>query len=449
MTDNPSIKNDEAEKAQPVTFSPIEKLPLTEAAERVIQILTRERCYILLAGGAVRDHMMGRLAKDIDLCTSATPDQLLEILERNSIKVLPVGQSFGVVIAVIDGEQIEIATFRTDGYSSDARRPDTVTLGVDPAEDAKRRDLTINGLFYDPVEGVVVDHVGGMQDITDEKLRFIGNPEERIKEDNLRMMRYVRFLLKTGFTRDAASEEAVKNNAERITTVSVERIKDELEKMLAYGPISQIIAHLSELKLLQHILPEAERLLGREPIAADELPVNASVELKWTALLYEAGTDGVTECCNRLKFSNTQKEKVVWLSKNLGEVVKIPEMDELQARRYILDKNFNDANPDFEDLMLLAQAVSKISEEIDEKDVFLAWERINSIKKEADERREAGLNLKKLVTGKDVIEKLSQAKGGPQVGKLLGQVHDWLLVQTEPTREGALEYLDELLVLEP
>jgi len=446
MTDDPSIKKDEAEKPQPVMFSPIEKLPLTEAAERVIQILTRERIYVLLAGGAVRDHMMGRLAKDIDLCTSATPEQLLEILARNNIRVLPVGQSFGVVIAVIDGEQIEIATFRTDGYSSDARRPDSVTLGVDPAEDAKRRDLTINGLFYDPIEGIVVDHVGGMQDIVDGKLRFIGNPEERIKEDNLRMMRYVRFLLKTGFTRDSASEEAVRNNAEKITTVSAERIKDEIEKMLAYGPISQIITHLSELKLLQHILPEAESLFGREQIAADELPVNAAMELKWAALLYEKGTDGAAACCKRLKFSNEQKDKVIWLSKNLREVVRIPEMQELEAKRFILNKNFDDIDPNFEELILLAQAVGKISEEIDEKKVFQAWNRIQSIKHEADERREAGLELKKLVTGKDIMERLGTAKGGPQVGKLLNQIHDWLLIQTSPTREGALEYLDELLI---
>lgn len=440
-----STDNREANEVQPVTLSLIEKLPLTESAERVIQILTRERCRVLLAGGAVRDHLMGQLSKDIDLCTNALPEQLIEILERNNIKVLPIGQAFGIVIAVIDGEQIEIATFRTDGYSSDARRPDTVTLGVDPAEDAKRRDLTINGLFYDPVQGIVVDHVGGAQDIADRKLRFIGNPEERIAEDNLRMMRYVRFLLKTGFDRDPASEEAVINNSENISTVSAERIKDEMEKMLAYNPISQGLAYLSELKLLPHILPEAEVLLGREKIAADELPVNASNELKWAALVYEAGSKKVAKFCKRLKFSNVEKEKVVWLSENLEEVVKIPEMEEVQAKRFILNKDFSDINPYFEDLMLLAQAVGKTSYEIDEKKVFLAWERINLIKQEADERQKSGLQLKKLVTGKDVMEKLGIAKGGAQVGKLLNQVHDWLLVQKEPTREGGLRYLDGVL----
>jgi poly(A) polymerase len=427
----------------PVMLSPIERLPITEAAERVIQILTRERCRVLLAGGAVRDHLMGRPAKDIDLCTNASPEQLVEILERHGIKVLPVGQSFGVVVAIVGGEQIEIATFRTDGYSSDGRRPDSVTLGVDPAEDAKRRDLTINGLFYDPVEHIIIDHVGGAQDMAEKVLRFIGNPEDRISEDKLRMMRYLRFLMKTGFSRDAASEAAIQRNADKIKGVSKERIKDEMEKMLAYGPISKILEHLSVLGLLPYVLPEAAGLIGKEQIAADRLPSTASPELKWAALLYEAGPGAADKFCKRLKFSNDERQKVVYLCQNVARVAELSSMDPVKARHFVFDKDLAAVNTHFEDLLLLARAINEAGGGQQSQALNKALQTYSTIKLEAERRKNAGIDLKRLITGNDIMEKLG-IKGGPEVGRLQAAVQDRLLLDAEPTRESALRYLDEI-----
>lgn len=142
------------------------------------------------AGGCVRDMLMGHEAKDYDIATSAKPDEIEKILLpleekmklEQGIKILPIGKAFGVMMAVINGYAFEIATFRSDSNSSDGRRPDAV-LFSNVKEDALRRDFTINGLFYDPINKKVLDYVGGQKDIQSKTLRFIGEPHERVKED--------------------------------------------------------------------------------------------------------------------------------------------------------------------------------------------------------------------------------------------------------------------------
>ncbi len=448
----PEIKR--PQEGDPILMSPIERLPIAEAAQLVIQILTRARCHVLVAGGAVRDHLLGKLAKDIDLCTDAKPEELIKILEEDGIKVLPAGQKFGIVIAVVNGEQIEIATFRTDGYSSDSRHPDEITIGVSPAEDAMRRDLTVNGLFYDPnqgEQGTIIDHVGGVEDMGEQILRFIGNPAERVGEDDLRMLRYVRFLVKTGFKADEESNHVIRKNAHLIKSVSVERIRDEFGKIWALGKFSDSLRALKDLNLLEHVLPEEVSILvEREQIAADQLSEDASMELRWAAVLYETDIQDINKFCGNkgIKMSNKERGKIVWLCENVSKVFELSIMDIVDAKRFVLMSQLNDENPHFEDLLSLAEARFNALSPSDEKMHKLlldARKLYEDIKKDAEARRSAGCDLKRLITGKDIMQALGLKKGGPLVGKTQRRLEDLLLAHDGvPTREDGLAYLNEI-----
>ena len=159
-----------------------------DAALRVLRMLRQKDHEALLAGGCVRDILMRRRPDDYDIVTSARPEQVREIFE----KTIPVGEKFGVVIVSIGGSQFEVATYRTETGYADGRHPDTVRY-ASAREDAIRRDFTINGMFYDPIEGKVIDYVGGQDDLAKKVIRAIGDPDQRFSEDYLRMLRAIRF----------------------------------------------------------------------------------------------------------------------------------------------------------------------------------------------------------------------------------------------------------------
>lgn len=214
------------------------------------------------AGGSVRDFLMGRPAHDVDIATSAVPEQVQALFA----KTVPVGKQFGVILVVASsGETYEVATFRTEGGYQDGRHPTSVQF-TGPEEDARRRDFTVNGLFYDPFEKKVIDYVGGKDDLERKILRAIGDPGVRFEEDKLRLMRAVRFSSSLGFEIDADTWEAVKRLAPRIHDVSAERIRDELVKMLVRPGAARAYDLLSDSGLMKEILPEVERMKGvRQP----------------------------------------------------------------------------------------------------------------------------------------------------------------------------------------
>jgi poly(A) polymerase len=187
----------------------------------------------LWAGGCVRDQLLGLSPKDYDVATSALPDAVRDLFGRR--RTLAVGASFGV-ITVLGGkplEPIEVATFRTDGDYRDGRRPESVAF-TDAEHDAQRRDFTINGLFYDPLEERVVDYVGGVADIEARVVRAIGDPRRRFGEDKLRMLRAVRFAATYGFALDPDTLAAIRDMAAGVTAVSGERIGGELRRVLTH-----------------------------------------------------------------------------------------------------------------------------------------------------------------------------------------------------------------------
>lgn len=222
-----------------------------DAALQIISTLQKAGFEAVLAGGCVRDELMGLEPHDFDVASNATPDEVISLFD----KTIPVGKQFGVVRVLIDGIETEVATFRSDSKESDGRRPDSVEFSS-MEEDAKRRDLTINGLFLEPFSGKIFDFVGGQEDIKNKIIRFIGDPKERIDEDRLRVLRVIRFAARFDFTIDKNTLRAIKLNAHRIHDVSMERIKDEFDKMLKQERPSEAILLLKETGLLNETLPE-------------------------------------------------------------------------------------------------------------------------------------------------------------------------------------------------
>jgi poly(A) polymerase len=227
-----------------------------QIAQMICRTLNDAGFKAVIAGGAVRDLALGLEPKDFDVASNATPSDVKKLF-----RAIPVGESFGVCIVMVDGHQFEIAAFRTDGEYLDGRRPSSVEFSS-MEEDAKRRDLTINGMFFDPLTEKVIDFVGGMDDIRAGRIRFIGNAQSRIDEDRLRMLRAVRFALKLGFKFDEKDFEVVKANVHRIHDISDERIREELVKMLRVGKPRQMMEMLRDTGLLREILPEVQKMIG-------------------------------------------------------------------------------------------------------------------------------------------------------------------------------------------
>ena len=175
-------------------------------ALHVIRTLRADGHQAYVVGGCVRDQLLGAQPKDWDVATSARPEQVEALFPRT----IGVGKSFGVILVVLDGHESEVATFRGESEYSDGRHPDSVHF-TDAEEDARRRDFTINALFYDPEEQCVLDFVGGLADLDAHLLRTVGEPEERFAEDHLRLLRAVRFAARTGFTLEARTRRAVES----------------------------------------------------------------------------------------------------------------------------------------------------------------------------------------------------------------------------------------------
>jgi len=231
---------------------------MEKTAKKIIKKL-RDAGYIAVyAGGYVRDKYMERPFKDIDISTSATPDIVMSMFKKTI--VTEESLKHGAVKSVVDSKIFDVVTLREDGEYSDGRHADTVKFGCSLEEDAKRRDFTICAVFYDPIEEKYLDFVGGLKDIDNRILRFVGNPDKRIDEDKLRMLRLVRFARRFNFAVAYDSYQAVKKHSHLITTVSVERIRDELEKILIESYPVETMEMLKDLGLLKAILPEIDRL---------------------------------------------------------------------------------------------------------------------------------------------------------------------------------------------
>ncbi|MCC8181276.1 MAG: HD domain-containing protein [Planctomycetes bacterium] len=271
-------------------------------AMRIIDALRSAGHTAYFCGGCVRDALMGRPPKDYDIATSAAPDAVEKLFSRT----VPVGRNFGVMIVVAeDGENYEVATFRSDGGYVDGRHPDSIHF-ASPQEDAQRRDFTINALFYDPSADAVIDYVGGRDDIAAKLIRTVGSPRQRFSEDKLRLLRAIRFAARTGFSIETATFSAIRQLAGEVGIVSPERIAAELESMLLGGASRAAFALLKQTGLLATVLPEVDALAGvAQPPdfhpegdvwihTLDLLAINdAAINGVTAAIDYSSGEDGL------------------------------------------------------------------------------------------------------------------------------------------------------------
>ena len=223
------------------------------AATAIVQALREQRLVAYLAGGCVRDEVMGHAPKDYDVATDARPERVRQIFRHTQA----VGEHFGVILVREQGCTVEVATFRHESGYRDRRRPDAVTF-TDAQNDARRRDFTINGLFMDPMSGEVIDYVGGQADIKAGVIRAIGDPAARLGEDHLRALRAVRFAARFEFTIEAATAEAIRCDAAELRGVSRERIGQEIRLMLLDDHRARAIKLLTELGLDAPVLDEAK-----------------------------------------------------------------------------------------------------------------------------------------------------------------------------------------------
>jgi poly(A) polymerase len=230
-----------------------------EAAFQVLNELTKHGHEAYFAGGCVRDRVRGVAPKDFDIATNARPEAVQKIFP----KTIPVGVQFGVVLVMQHSHSVEVATFRTEGNYRDGRRPDAVEFAT-LAEDAKRRDFTVNGLYWDGKSEHCIDLVHGIADLNQRIIRCIGKPDERFGEDHLRMLRAVRFAVQLGFEIEPATFESIRKHAALIQKISPERIRDELAKLLTSPQPARGMRLLDESGLVQYILPEVLLMKGVE-----------------------------------------------------------------------------------------------------------------------------------------------------------------------------------------
>ena len=228
------------------------KYPVPENIRQFASIFRENGHRLYIVGGAVRDHLLGRPNSDYDFCTDAKPEEVIPMFRR----VIPTGIKHGTVTVLFKGESFEVTTFRTEGAYSDQRHPDSVTFVTDLSEDLSRRDFTVNAFAADCLDGSIIDLFDGMKDLRSKTIRAIGVPCERFEEDALRLMRLARFCSKLGFEPDPETKQAAAQLSASITTVSQERIYDELSKILMTEKPTVGLRLLEDIGVLGYILPE-------------------------------------------------------------------------------------------------------------------------------------------------------------------------------------------------
>ena len=456
-----------------------------ESARRIVVALRDAGYEAYFAGGCVRDLLLGREPADYDVSTSATPNVVLRMFPRT----FAVGAHFGVVLVATCGEAeaadaaedestepasvvTEVATFRSDGIYSDGRHPDAVRYTLSAAEDVQRRDFTINGLLLDPLRGdgalndsmgrfAVIDHVGGLADLDAGMIRAIGRPERRFEEDQLRLLRAVRFAARFDFSIEPTTLAAMRKLAGRIHAVSRERIRDELTKMLTEGRARRAFELLDETGLLAEVLPEVARMKGvQQPpqyhpegdvwvhtlMLLDQLEPGCPATLAWGALLHDVGKpptfrvaerirfDGHVEVgvaigaeiCRRFRFSNDDTKQILALIQNHMRFADASRMKASTLKRFFRLESFD------QHLALHRMDCLAASGNLDH------W---NFVRERYEAMPEEAVRPKPLLTGRELI-----AAGyvpGTQFKEMLHVVEDAQLEGTIATEEDALALVRE------
>ena len=429
-------------------------------ADSVVRKLQENGFVAYFAGGSIRDALRGTAPKDIDIATSAKPNEVQELFRRT----IPVGVQFGVV-RVLEGDfEFEVATFRSDGIYLDGRHPQFVEFST-PEKDAFRRDFTVNGLFYDPVKDKVIDFVGGREDLGRKLIRAIGLPSERFAEDRLRMLRAIRLASALAFEIESGTWSAIRAEANEILVVSPERVRDELLKILVDAHRLRGFDLLDKSGLLAAILPEVDALKGCEQpeqfhpegdvfvhtrMMLGLLGPEASGVQALSVLLHDigkpptrsfdpadqrirfnghdkVGAEMAEQVMTRLRFSRHEINVVVEAVRNHMIFKDVKQMRPAKLRRFM-------ARPNFEIELELHRVDCAGSHGDLENHQFL-------VNKASEFAREP-LIPPPLIRGDDLIA--LGLKPGPRMGQLLEAIQTAQLEGEVTTREEALELLGTL-----
>ena len=424
-----------------------------KAALEIVKHLAESGYQALYAGGFVRDMLLNLDEKgDIDIATDATP----EIIAGLFPQVIRVGEYFGVMIVVKNSIPFEVATFRSDIGTADGRHPQHIAY-VDAQHDALRRDFTVNGMFFDPLGGKLLDHVCGREDLQKKLVRSIGDPYRRFEEDFLRLIRCIRFAARFGFTIEEATWAALREKAEGITRVSAERIFQELDKILLGPHPDRALTLLHESGLLKIVLPEVSETVGMpqpeqfhpegdvfaHTVKALSLLARPTRTAAWSVLLHDIGKPPTLFVSDRIRFSNHQHVG----AKMAGQVLaRLKAPNSLTADVCeTIDNHMNFMNVTKMRLSTLKKFLSRPTFE-DEMELH----RVDCLASHGDisnydflrrkQREIPGDEVKPdpLLTGKDLIA-MGHAPG-PDFKKILGEAYDAQLEGKISTKEEAIEW---------
>ena len=427
-----------------------------DKAIAIVERLRDEGYESYLAGGCVRDMLLGRAPQDYDITTNATPADIVKIFP----KTIPVGAQFGVVLVVVEGQPFEVASFRHDGPYLDGRRPTHVRYGS-LEEDILRRDFTINGMIYDPISDQVIDRIGGRKDLEGKLVRAIGDPRSRFEEDRLRMVRAVRFAASLGFTIESETLEAIRELAPTIKQISWERSGEEITRILTEGGAKTGFELLDRTGLLKVLLPEVDAMKGVEQ-SPDYHPegdvfthtmltlshLGAPTEtLAYGCLLHdvakpvcirrdeqrltfyghtEKGAEMAEEVLKRLKRSRATWERVAYLVRNHLRHIQAPQMKLSTLKRFLGEEGVDE--------LLELTRIDALSANGDLTHYQFCKSKLAELKKEE-------IHPEPLLRGRDLI-----AMGfspGPRFHEILKRIEDAQLGGELSSREGAMEWVEK------
>jgi len=375
-------------------------------AREIVETLGKAGFVAYYAGGWVRDLLLQHPSDDIDIATNAPPETVQALFPHT----VAVGIAFGIVVVIIDGHQYEVATFRQDLDYLDGRRPSRIEFTT-AQEDAKRRDFTINGMFYDPIKNEILDYVDGQKDLKAQLIRAIGNPHERIKEDRLRMIRAIRLSCRFNFRIEEKTQQAIlAHSSELFPAVAIERVWQEFVKGNNFGKLYPMIIQLHQFHLLQEIFPSLKNLtleeLKKQMGPTTYYPQAAPVIAHLLTLFPERTLQEELEICHYLKISNIEQKFVTFLH-HAKALIQINEpLEKVEWAYFYADKHADTS------LQILAAHLP-----IKEKELFLT-KHVNqaaNLQKSIDQIRSNDLVLKS--------HHLMQAgvKPGKKMGELLNE----------------------------
>jgi poly(A) polymerase len=424
-------------------------------ARAIIHRLNEAGFTAYLAGGYVRDHMLGLAAKDFDIATDATPQSVQQIFPNT----VAVGAKFGVTAVVLDGDNFEVATFRADAEYLDGRRPESVRYGT-IEDDVARRDFTIGGMYLEANADRVIDLVGGMRDLRLGLIRAIGDPHERFREDRLRMLRAVRFAARLGFEIEPATFAAIRGQATALGEISAERIGQEIVMIMTEGSAARGLDLLRDSGLLAATIPELLALIGcAQPenfhpegdvythtrLMLSMLPRGCTETLAFGALLHDIakarcravidgkvtfyghtdrGAEIAVEILSRLRRPRVVQDRVAYLVRDHLRLCMAPRMRLATLKRMLADEGFDE--------LLELNRIDSLG-----SNSYLGYYHFcrEALRKLPIEEARPP----RLITGNDLIS--LGLSPGPAFKEILREVEDLQLDGALGSREAALDYV--------